>query len=1104
MNNRWNRFLSLMLALCTVLTMIPAGFALETTEELPQQPEAEAEEVIAEEEAAPVEQEPAAETPVMEETAVSEPIEGVMAAAVIELDKTAGTDYPSLQLTGLGSFTLAEELISKLNAKRAGNGASSLIRVDEAMSAALDMAAEYVLGSNAVRPNGESWLTIAGDHELAVNEGSEPLCAFLTADEADAEAALETLLSAYPTLADSTSYNNVGAACFQRDNGLVYWAVLAFNGPGYESCAAKGELSYSYNVPFTADSLDAALVVEAEDTDLSLGESFTLNAALVTDQDSIVLDASLLTFATSDEKVVSVDETGKVTAAGDGQADVTVTLKAEESITTSIAYTSTLNLTSPVLKSAANQTAGIKITWEAVPGATSYRIYRSTTAGTWKDRLATVAAPGTSYVDKTATVGTTYYYTVRSVHNNGGTDILGTYDKDGLAIIRLATPTVKSATASNNGITVAWNKVNGAANYSVWRKVGTGSWTKIATTSSATYLDTNVKSGTKYTYTIRAHKGSYMSDYNRTGKTATATKTVSLTNYIAWTDVKYRTGAGTSYAAGGTFKAGATVTVYSGWSTTANNTTWYKVLVNGKVYYVMAQYLLATPTLKTPANRSGGVQVGWNKVANATGYTVWRMPEGGSWKKIATITSGNTTSYIDKKEELTSGETYSYTVRATRNSKQSSYNKTGKSLVYVETPELISAKADTSSITFTWKAAEGVDGYTVWRKVNNGSWQKVQTLTDPTVTSYKDLDVTSLTEYAYTVRAQLGKNQSHYDTKGVADMIVLAGSFENAVVTSATKYRTGAGTSYSSDGSLKAGAMVSVLSEDLKSTTTSWCRILITNTKGSFLRYIPKSAILTSPALKKVSIVQSGIKVEWPAISGATQYEVWRKANDGSWKQMAVVTGTNYTDTSVSTGTKYTYTLRATVNGVRSSYNSTGTSIIYLATPSLTSAIACKVGSKYGIQVRWGAVDGADGYVIYRRAAGATSWARLGTTANLNFFDSSSMVKDVTYYYTVRAYKGSYMSYYDKTGIGCKAQVTQVADSDTVKYTVTSATPYYELINGQVLGAGQKGTLAKGDTIRVIPSMDVVEDGYSEGVTYTPFLQDGKIYYVLTARIKKV
>ena len=371
MNNRWNRFLSLMLALCTVLTMIPAGFALETPEELPQQPEAEAEEVIAEEEAAPVEQEPAAETPVMEETAVSEPIEGVMAAAVIELDKTAGTDYPSLQLTGLGSFTLAEELISKLNAKRAGNGASSLIRVDEAMSAALDMAAEHVLGTNAVRPNGESWLTIAGDHELAVNEGSEPLCAFLTADEADAEAALETLLSAYPTLADSTSYNNVGAACFQRDNGLVYWAVLAFNGPGYESCAAKGELSYSYNVPFTADSLDAALVVEAEDTDLSLGESFTLNAALVTDQDSIVLDASLLTFATSDEKVVSVDETGKVTAAGDGQADVTVTLKAEESITTSISYTSTLNLTSPVLKSAANQTAGIKITWEAVPGATS-------------------------------------------------------------------------------------------------------------------------------------------------------------------------------------------------------------------------------------------------------------------------------------------------------------------------------------------------------------------------------------------------------------------------------------------------------------------------------------------------------------------------------------------------------------------------------------------------------------------------------------------------------------------------------------------------------------------------------------------------------------
>lgn len=61
------------------------------------------------------------------------------------------------------------------------------------------------------------------------------------------------------------------------------------------------------------------------------------------------------------------------------------------------------------------------IGWNAVTGATSYRIFRSTTAGSFdfNSPLGTVAAPAVSYTDTTVVVGTTYYYVVRAVNGVG-------------------------------------------------------------------------------------------------------------------------------------------------------------------------------------------------------------------------------------------------------------------------------------------------------------------------------------------------------------------------------------------------------------------------------------------------------------------------------------------------------------------------------------------------------------------------------------------------------------------------------------------------------------------------------------------------------------
>lgn len=76
--------------------------------------------------------------------------------------------------------------------------------------------------------------------------------------------------------------------------------------------------------------------------------------------------------------------------------------------------------------------AQLTITWEPVAGATSYRVYESTTAGVTGPLVGTVTAPGTTLVLSGRTNGTSYYYTVRAVDGAGeSTDPIDTLETIG-------------------------------------------------------------------------------------------------------------------------------------------------------------------------------------------------------------------------------------------------------------------------------------------------------------------------------------------------------------------------------------------------------------------------------------------------------------------------------------------------------------------------------------------------------------------------------------------------------------------------------------------------------------------------------------------------
>ncbi len=167
----------------------------------------------------------------------------------------------------------------------------------------------------------------------------------------------------------------------------------------------------------------------------------------------------------------------------------------------------------PKLKEIANTEYGVKITWSKTSGADKYRVYRKTSKSSWKYIGDTTK---TYYTDKTAKSGTKYYYAVKARNEAGNSDYSSSLSKYYLADTILSTPK-----STKSGITLKWKKVTGADGYMVYRKTGSGSYSKIATVkgnSKVTYTDKTAKKGKTYTYKVKAYKSKTYSAYSNAKK----------------------------------------------------------------------------------------------------------------------------------------------------------------------------------------------------------------------------------------------------------------------------------------------------------------------------------------------------------------------------------------------------------------------------------------------------------------------------------------------------------------------------------------------------------------------------------------------------------
>ena len=314
--------------------------------------------------------------------------------------------------------------------------------------------------------------------------------------------------------------------------------------------------------------------------------------------------------------------------------------------------------------------------------------------------------------------------------------------------------------------------------------------------------------------------------------------------------------------------------------------------------------------------------------------------------------------------------------------------------IKIQKPEINKMENNNGSISITWNKCSTADGYELYRKTGNGSWEKIATLDGKY--NYIDNNVENGQIYHYTIKAYRifdKKKYSAYNKNGWK-------------IANAEKVKLG--TIRNVDNGLEISFQECKGADNYniyrKTETGTWQKIdtIIANNGGVYVdknvkdneKYyytvqLAANGILgeydnngigairvATPAAKEIKTVKNGLKVTFQTTTKITHYEVYRQVNNGKWEEFY-----NYYDDSdlehgiivipdetVCAGNSYSYKIKTYVvenagNGII--YNSAESKVItgiFLKSAEILETCT----DATGINISWGSVAGAKEYRIWR------------------------------------------------------------------------------------------------------------------------------------------
>jgi len=415
-------------------------------------------------------------------------------------------------------------------------------------------------------------------------------------------------------------------------------------------------------------------------------------------------------------------------------------------------------LAAPQVSDVQNAIDAVYIKWNEVAGATGYQVQRRTEKGSW-EVLSTVAE--TSYKDTEAENGVKYYYSVKALNGDETSSM-----RAGTEFTYLAAPQISSVQNAVDAVYIKWNKVEGATGYQLLRKTENSDWEVLTTVTGTNYKDIKAENGVTYYYSVKALNGDETSSMRAgTEFTYLAAPQISKADnavdavYLAWNKVETATGYQVQRRTEkGSWEVLATVaeTIYNDTKVESGVTYYYSIkAVNGKETSSMrpgtAVMYLAAPQVADVQNAVDSVYIKWNEVAGATGYQILKKTENGNWEAVAATTE---TSCKDTKVQ--NSKTYYYTVKAV-NGDTTSAMYAGTEVTYLAAPQVSNIQNAVDSVYVSWTTVTGATGYQLHRRVENGNWEAIATVSG---ISYKDTKAESGTTYYYSVKALNGDKAS--------------------------------------------------------------------------------------------------------------------------------------------------------------------------------------------------------------------------------------------------------------------------------------------------------------------------------------------------------
>ena len=294
----------------------------------------------------------------------------------------------------------------------------------------------------------------------------------------------------------------------------------------------------------------------------------------------------------------------------------------------------------------------VTLTWNAVPGATSYKVFRSYLSGGGYQEIAEVT--GTSYIDTDVENGRTYYYVVRAV-------------KDGLDS---ANSNEVSAIPhwAISGLLLQWPPrithviQAGQATETIYARIFIKSETLNpgqvdGVIMQIGYGPADVLPGDWDTWQPMTYNKDYVTTDWR------------LKEWEEWMGALMPDQVGAFKYLVRASATGGRDWLYGGFRMGVNNGGVLNVLPSADTIAPAAP-----ANLRVKGSTPASITLGWdaNSEADLYGYELYRKSDGGAWARVATIPAG-VTEYVDR--EVSTGTTYLYTLLAV----DTSYNRSTQS-----------------------------------------------------------------------------------------------------------------------------------------------------------------------------------------------------------------------------------------------------------------------------------------------------------------------------------------------------------------------------------------------------------------------------------------